>query len=217
MNKDEYIEQNVAAYPFELSPQLAEFVFAQMMQRYRETALSEDDYEVRVTRGFTLLRPQPLNMVPGQNVRDFRQAIVPVSATRQTVFGGFTKCCYPIQKFDSDPERRLAVVIEADATVEKWMKPGRAQFQIEYRSGQSYEPDFVVETKTRAIIFEVKARKELDDADVIAKAAAATKWCKTANAHVAAAQTKPWSYVLVPDDQIGGAASIDGLASRFGR
>ena len=33
--------------------QLAEFVFAQMMQHYKETPLAEDDYEVRVTRGFS--------------------------------------------------------------------------------------------------------------------------------------------------------------------
>src|SRR5262249_51629210 len=39
--------------------QLADFIFAQMMQHYRETALAEEDYEVRVTRGFSLLRAQP--------------------------------------------------------------------------------------------------------------------------------------------------------------
>ena len=59
------------------------------------------------------------------------------------------------------------------ASVEKWMKPGRAQFQIEYRSGEGYEPDFVVEMKNRSLIFEVKARNELEDPIVQAKAAAA--------------------------------------------
>ncbi|BAR62004.1 hypothetical protein NK6_8860 [Bradyrhizobium diazoefficiens] len=197
--------------------QLADFVFAQMMQHYHETPLAEDDYDVRVTRGFTLLKPQPLNMAPGQKVRDFRQPIVPMSDTRRHVFGGFKNCCYPIQKFDSDPERRLAVLIDAEQSVEKWIKPGRAQFQIEYRSGEGYEPDFVIETKDRALVVEVKARNELDDPDVQAKAAAATKWCKTANAHANAGKSKPWSYALVPDDQIAGAATLDGLMSRFGR
>ena len=51
--------------------QLAEFVFAQMMQHYRETPLAEEDYEVRVTRGFTLLRSQPMNIAQGQKVREF--------------------------------------------------------------------------------------------------------------------------------------------------
>ena len=197
--------------------QLAEFIFTQMMQHYKETPLAEDDYEVRVTRGFTLLKSQPLNIAPGQKVRDFRPPVTPASETRRQVFGGFKKCCYPLQKFDSDPERRLAVLIEAEPSVEKWMKPGRAQFQIEYRSGEGYEPDFVVETKSRSLILEVKAHNELDDPIVQAKAAAASKWCKTANAHAEAAKTKPWQYALVPDDQITGAATLDGLLARFTR
>jgi type III restriction enzyme len=197
--------------------QLAEFVFAQMMQHYKETPLAEDDYEVRVTRGFTLLKSQPLNIAPGQKVRDFRQPMTPASETRRQVFGGFKKCCYPLQKFDSDPERRLAVLIEAEPAVEKWMKPGRAQFQIEYRSGEGYEPDFVAEMKDRSLILEVKAGNEMDDPVVHAKAAAASKWCKTANLHAEAAKTKPWTYALIPDDQINGAATVDGLLARFSR
>jgi type III restriction enzyme len=197
--------------------QLADFVFAQMMQHYHETPLGEDDYDVRITRGFTLLKAQPLNMAQGEKVRDFRQAIMPVSETRRHVFGGFKKCCYPLQRFDSDPERRFAVMIDADTSVQKWIKPGRAQFQIEYRSGDGYEPDFVVETKDRALIIEVKARNELEDVDVQAKAAAATKWCRTANTLAKTDIRKSWSYALVPDDQIAGVATLNGLVARFGR
>ena len=195
--------------------QLAEFVFAQMMQHYKETPLAEDDYEVRIARGFTLLQAQPLNVAPGQRVRDYRQAVAPVSETRRHVFGGFRKCCYPLQKFDSDPERKLAVMIDAEAAVQKWLKPGRAQFRIEYRSGDAYEPDFVIETKDRMLICEVKARNELNDVVVQAKASAATKWCKTATAHLPANPGKPWTYLLIPDDQIVGNASLQGLVAKF--
>jgi type III restriction enzyme len=94
---------------------------------------------------------------------------------------------------------------------------GRAQFQIEYHSGEGYEPDFVVETKTQSLIIEVKARNELNDAVVQAKATAASKWCKTANLHVESAKAKPWQYALIPDDQITGAATLDGLLARFSR
>ncbi|SKA30038.1 DEAD/DEAH box helicase [Consotaella salsifontis] len=193
--------------------QLADFIFAQLMNHYRETPLGEEDYEVTVTRGFMLLQAQPMNVPQGQRVRDFKQAVAPLSETRKHVFGGFKKCCYPLQKFDTDPERRLAVTIDGDGNVEKWLKPGRNQFRIDYRSGESYEPDFVVETKTRMLICEVKARNELDDADVSAKAAAATKWCTTATQH--AGGTKPWMYLLIPDDQITGSATLDGLAAKF--
>ncbi|WP_027793659.1 DEAD/DEAH box helicase [Paraburkholderia acidipaludis] len=194
---------------------LADFIFAQMMNHYRETLLGEDDYEVTVTRGFMLLQAQPMNVPAGQRVRDFKQAVAPLSDTRKHVFGGFSKCCYTLQKFDTDPERRLAVVVEADPSTEKWIKPGRNQFRIDYRSGEAYEPDFVVETKTNMLICEVKAQNELDDATVKAKAAAATKWCKTATEHAPGGGTKPWVYLLIPDDQIRANSTLDGLVAKY--
>lgn len=194
---------------------LADFVFAQMMNHYRETPLGEDDYDVKINRGFVLLQAQPMNVPAGQRVRDFKQAVAPLSETRKHVFGGFAKCCYSLQKFDTDPERRLAVVIEGDPSAKKWIKPGRNQFRIDYRSGEAYEPDFVVETKTRMLICEVKARNELDDTTVKAKAAAATKWCKTATEHAPGDGTKPWVYLLIPDDQIRGNSTLDGLVAKY--
>jgi len=194
---------------------LADFIFAQMMNHYRETPLYEDDYKVTVTRGFMLLQAQPMNVPVGQRVRDFRHAVAPLSETRKHVFGGFAKCCYSLQKFDTDPERRLAVIIEADPNAAKWIKPGRNQFRIHYRSDESYEPDFVVETKTRILICEVKARNELDDPIVKAKAAAATKWCKTATQYAPGGGTKAWVYLLIPDDQIRANATLDGLVAKF--
>jgi type III restriction enzyme len=195
--------------------QLADFIFAQMMAHYRETPMGEDDYEVTVTRGFMLLQAQPMNVPHGQRVRDFRQMVAPLSETRKHVFGGFKKCCYPLQKFDADPARRLAVMIDGDASVEKWLKPGRNQFRSDYRSGEAYEPDFVVETAAKMLILEVKARNELDDPTVKAKAAAATKWCRTATAHAQGGTGKPWVYALVPDDQIMGSATLEGLVAKF--
>ncbi|MBL8586052.1 MAG: DEAD/DEAH box helicase family protein [Bradyrhizobiaceae bacterium] len=197
--------------------QLAEFIFAQMMQHYRETPLGANDYEVRITRGFTLLKAQPLHLTPGQRARNFRQPVSPLSDTKRQVFAGFTKCCYPAQKFHSDPERRFAVLIDDEASVEKWLKPARDQFKIEHKFGDGYEPDFVVETSGRMFICEVKAGNEIDDPVVVSKAHAAIKWCEAANRHAAEANGKPWSYVLIPDDQINGSASLAGLAAKFVR
>lgn len=194
---------------------LAEFIFAQMMEHYRETPLGADDYEVRVTKGFTVLKPQPLHGTRGQVPRDFRQPVSPPSDTKRQIFFGFEKCCYSRQKFHSDPERRFAVLLEGEASVEKWLKPGRGQFQIDYRSGENYEPDFVVETSEAMLICEVKARGELDDPVVQAKANAATKWCQAANENAVPSGGKPWRYVLIPDDQITGNATLAGLLSRF--
>ena len=163
-----------------------------------------------------LVRLQPLAKLTVFRARARQHAHeAPLSDTRKHVFGGFTKCCYPLQKFDTDPERRLAVIIDGDASAEKWIKPARNQFRIDYRSGEAYEPDFVVETKTRMLICEVKAQNELDDATVKAKAAAATKWCNTATEHAPGGGTKPWGYLLIPDDQIRGHATVDGLVAKF--
>jgi type III restriction enzyme len=108
---------------------LADFVFAQMERHCRETPLGEDDYEERVTHGFTFLHPQAFSLPTGQPARSFREAVRPLSDTPRHIFAGFKRCCYPLQKFDSDPERRFAVIIDDDETVEKWMKPGKAQFR----------------------------------------------------------------------------------------
>jgi type III restriction enzyme len=193
--------------------QLADFIFHQMMEHYAETPLGEDDYEVRVTRGFVLLQPQPLNIAPGQKARDFRQAATPLSDTRRQIFTGFRKCGYVLQKFDSDPERRFAVLIEGEKQVERWIKPGRAQFQIEYHSGESYEPDFVVETQDRILLVEIKAQNEMKDPVVQAKAQAAVKWCRAASQHAAGCGGKPWSYLLIPDGRNTGAATLQGLTA----
>ena len=184
------------------------------MQHYQETILAEEDYEVRVTHGFTMLRPQPFSVPTGQAARNFKQAVMPLSDTRRHVFGGFSKCCYPPQRLQSDPERRFAVIVDGDGTVEKWMKPGKAQFQIDYRSGEAYEPDFVVEAADRVHICEVKSQNELDDPVVKGKAGAAIKWCKAATAHASKNGGKPWSYALISDQHILANASLQGLIAK---
>jgi type III restriction enzyme len=49
------------------------------------------------------------------------------------LFGGFKKCPYPAQKFESDSERRFAVILVDDTDVLKWFKPAKGDFQIYYR------------------------------------------------------------------------------------
>ena len=86
------------------------------------------------------------------------------------LFGGFSRCLYPVQKFQSDAERKLAVILERDAI--KWFKPAKGQFQIFYRQGADhleYQPDFVAETADAIYMLEPKASNQLDDPVVLAK------------------------------------------------
>ena len=95
------------------------------------------------------------------------------------------------------------------------MKPGSGQFQIEWKNGRPYEPDFVVETETEKLILEPKARKEMGDVDVQAKARAAARWCGYASEHARTNGGKPWRYALIPHDAMEGGATAKGLANKY--
>jgi type III restriction enzyme len=192
---------------------LARFIFEQMKTNYWETPT---DYRATVSRGFQLLRPQAFNVPNDRAVRPFRQPVVPAGDTRKHVFGGFQKCCYPYQRFQSNEEREFAVLIDSnnEADVLRWMKPGAGQFRIEYANGHSYEPDFVVETRSQKLIVEIKAANEMNDPTVQEKSRAATKWVERANDHAQENGGKHWAYVLVPHDVVLPSATLKGLLAR---
>ena len=116
------------------------------------------------TYGFQPLRPQTFNVPNDRAIRPSRQPVVPARDSRKHVFRGFQKCCDPYQR-QSNEEREFAVLIDSnnEAAVLRWMKPGAAHFRIEYANGQSYEPDFVVETRSQKLIVEIKAANEIRD------------------------------------------------------
>lgn len=193
---------------------LARFIFEQMKSHYWETAT---DYRASVSRGFVMLKPQAYNVPSEAFVRNFRTKIEPLNQTPKYVFEGFAKCCYPYQKFDSDSEREFAVILESnnETSVLRWMKPGIGQFRIEYAAGQSYEPDFVVETDKDKFIVEIKAKNEISDPVVQAKAKAAQKWVHHANDHAKETGGKPWTYVLIPHDAVKPSATLASLVSAY--
>ena len=81
------------------------------------------------------------------------------------IFSGFAKGCYDRVKFDSDSERKLAVIFERDAAVHRWIKVSEKQLTISYKIGhgtRDYNPDFIVETSDGFVIVEVKAQNQLD-------------------------------------------------------
>lgn len=191
--------------------QLVDAIYAQMQQHYFETATS---YDVKITKGFRTLRSTNVLAAADEEVRPFRQPVDDRKYIRGMVFGGFAKCLYPTQKFDSDSERRFAVVLENDKEALKWFKPGRGVFGIHYRSGieeGDYEPDFVVETKTAKYLCEPKQKDAMDDSVVIAKAEAAYEWCRNASQ----VSDTPWVYLLIPHDAIDESKTLAGLAATY--
>jgi type III restriction enzyme len=179
---------------------IAREIHAQMMAHFWEKATK---YEVQVSRGFTELRPCNYTAIAGHTAHHFRETVTELGRIKQMVFGGFNRCLYPLQKFDSDTERRFAVILERDAS--KWFKPAKGQFQIYYKLGTEqpeYIPDFVAETDSTIFMVETKARSDINTQEVQAKAATAARWCKHASDHAEVVSTKPWRYLLVPHDEI---------------
>jgi type III restriction enzyme len=179
---------------------IAREIHAQMMAHFWEQAT---EYEVQVSRGFTALKPCNYTAAAGQTAHHYRETVIESSRIKQMLFGGFERCLYPLQKFDSDTERRFAIILERD--VQKWFKPAKGQFQIYYKLGteqSEYVPDFVVETESQIFMVETKARGDIDSQEVQAKAAAAVRWCQYASEHALEIGTKTWSYLLLPHDEV---------------
>jgi len=189
--------------------QISNLIHTQMQQHAWEEASS---YEAVVSHGFSEVRSQAFAASADESVRPFDTPINNKSDIRKMLFGGFKKCLYPTQKFDSDPERRFAVMLEKDSSVIKWFKPGKGVFQIRYTGDNDYEPDFVVETETEKLLCEPKRADQMQDPVVLAKARAAAIWCKHASGHEKDNGGKPWRYLLIPHDAIADNMTIDGLA-----
>jgi type III restriction enzyme len=191
---------------------LVNIIHSQMQDHYEEKA---GEYEANVTKGFTTLRPGSYSIPVGEHPRDVRVPVEERLLIRGMLFGGFKKCLYPAQRFQSDTERRFAVLLENDADVVKWFKPGKEAFQIYLKGDAQYEPDFVVETKAAKLICEIKATKDLETPDVQSKAKAAVKWCEHATTHEKQVGGKSWAYLLIPHDSVNEAKTIQGLAASF--
>jgi type III restriction enzyme len=179
---------------------IAREIHAQMMAHFWEEAT---EYEVQVSRGFTELKPCNYTATAGQTAHHFRETLTETGRIKQMLFGGFSRCLYPLQKFDSDTERRFSIILERDAL--KWFKPAKGQFQIYYKLGTEqpeYIPDFVAETDTTIYMVETKARTDVNTQEVQAKANSAARWCKHASAHAVEVRTKAWKYLLLPHDEV---------------
>ncbi len=193
---------------------ISRFIHVQMQEHYWEEVV---DYEVKVSKGFTELKQSAFTSSIHEEPANYRIEPTDKSNMARYLFSGFQKCLYSVQKFDSDSERKLAVILEREAI--KWFKPAKGQFQIFYRQGadhSEYQPDFVAETDDMIYMLEPKKRSEMEDATVLAKKESAQQWCEHASQHAANHGGKRWRYVLIPHDEIAENMTLNGLANRFG-
>ncbi|MGH7233566.1 MAG: type III restriction endonuclease subunit R, partial [Nitrospiraceae bacterium] len=192
---------------------LAAFVHAQMQEHQWEKAVG---YDVQVSKGFTKLRKPAYTTKDGEPVHGFRETFEDKSRIPQVLFGGFQRCLFKEQKFQSDSERKLSVILDRDA--QKWFKPAQGQFQISYKAAvdhREYVPDFVAETTDCIYMLEPKARNEMTSSEVLAKKEAAVAWCSRATTHALSNGGKSWKYVLIPHDAIAENMTLAGLVRQF--
>lgn len=170
-------------------------------------------FEVEVTSGFVVPSARGFTDY-GVPAVDYRNAAT--GELRRTSFIGFTKNLFAEARFKSDPERRLAVLIEGDSTVRAWFQPSAKDLNIFHDAESRYEPDFIVETGDRKLLIEVKASVEMAAREVESKQRAAVVWCERATTWELANGGKPWTYVLVADSAIADNTSLGALVARFG-
>lgn len=209
---DEDAVENVAMLK---GRELAGEILSQMGGHYRETPT---DYRAKVVRQFRTLRPQSVSDL-GLPRLPITQQASPLSATTRHIFVGGNKSPFKQHRFHSDPERRFAAMIDSDfeKDVLRWLKPGRNEFSIDYQSGKTYEPDFVVETTAEKLIVEIKSDAEMTDPIVLEKARAASTWVSYANQLASEGSGKPWAYLLVPGGALTESTTLAGLRAGYER
>lgn len=197
---------------------IAKLIHVQLNNHFFEEAT---EYVVDVRSGFSTLRECAYTIAQDQPVQSYRETVRDVSRIKQMLFGGFSRCLYPVQKFDSDTERRFAVILERDC--EKWFKPAKGQFKMYYKRGSEhpeYVPDFVAETADYVLMIETKSTQHQNqdgswNEEVTEKARSGVKWCSHASEYLAQHGGKPWKYLLIPHDAVKEANSLAYFTQQF--
>ena len=131
---------------------------------------------------------------------NYKKEVADKKNIKNYLFDGYKKSYYPVNSFDSDDERRLAVVLEEDEDVIRFIKPPLNQLGLFYKAGKQYNPDFLVETKDCKYMIEVKASNQVNNEEVQEKARAGVKWCECASE--VDADKKEWKYRLISGEDI---------------
>jgi type III restriction enzyme len=126
---------------------------------------------------------------------------------RSMAYEGWKRSLFPVEWFDSKPERTVANMVDDDSQVALWIRLHIGELPILWNSGgQEYNPDLlVVEKDDTHWVVEVKMDKEMTADDVRRKRKAALRWANyvTADDKVDAR----WRYLLVSETDIETAKS----------
>lgn len=187
---------------------IAEKIYTQMMQHfYCDNGLIQE--EVVGTRNYNL--PSSFNYRTTVPLYDSFTGDI-----RSVRFVGIKKGVFSEANFDSaEGELSFARIIERDNDVLNWLRPSPKEFNITYNHGKSYEPDFVVETEDTIYLVEVKAEKDLNVPDVIAKKKRGILYCEIVTHWSESNGYKPWKYLFIPANQIYPNSTFKMIAKKY--
>jgi type III restriction enzyme len=135
---------------------------------------------------------------------------------RSAAYDSFTRCLYPADWFDSEPERAVANMLDDSDEVSCWVRLHVGELPILWRSdGREYNADIVViENSDIHWIIEIKADDTVEGSAVQQKRRAAERWVNHVNADESV--TSEWHYLLATETDIDDAAGSWAALKCFG-
>jgi type III restriction enzyme len=135
---------------------------------------------------------------------------------RSVAYDGWIRSLYPVEWFDSEPERRVANMVDDDDSVNCWVRLHIGELPILWNGfGNEYNPDLIViDNDGTHWIVEVKMGKEMGAEDVKGKREAAKRWTNYVNADSSVKAT--WRYLLVSESDIRDAKNSWTALKRLG-
>jgi type III restriction enzyme len=136
--------------------------------------------------------------------------------SKTSAYEGWTRSLFPVEWFDSAPERTVANMLDDDGGVSCWVRLHINDLPILWNSGgQQYNPDFIViETTGTHWVVEVKMDKEMSSETVQSKREAAIRWANHVSADLLVGTT--WRYLLVSESDVSTAKGSWGALKALG-
>lgn len=122
--------------------------------------------------------------------------------SRSAAYDGWKRSLFPVEWFDSRPERTAANVLDGTDEVTCWVRLHAGELPILWNGfGQEYNPDFLaVEADGRHWVVEIKMDKEMTSPDVKGKREAAQRWASHVNADDRV--DARWGYLLLSESDV---------------
>ena len=189
------------------------YIKPQLMEHFKKEVVR---FEAPDVRAFSQILEHNSYKFLQDEIYDFKETIEPASRIKSLMFTGFKKACHKTYKFDSKTEKDLAIILERDDSVEKWLRPAPNQFNITWDNNKrNYEPDFVVESKDTIYLIETKKENDISTEEVQFKAKAALLYCKNATEYTTANGGKPWKYVLLSHNSVKLNMDLEHLVKEY--